>query len=459
MSLDVLIGARLHRARMAAAVAYAIQGAGFAVVLTHVPTYKDRLHLGDDAITLVILGVCLAAASGSALSGVVAARRGSRQVVVGGLLLATVSIAAIGLATTLPFFIVAIACYGLALGTVDAAMNMQGIDVERAYGRSVLASFHACNAAGGAAGALSVSAAAWLGWGSGISMTVTASVIGCATLLFTPWLRARVPAGEPPASANGSAVSARGVPAVPGHSTTPAVSSDGGPQGAPGVPVVGPVAVAAGTIALIGAAMVAFPVADSAVSSWSAIFLRDVLLAEPMYAPLGYAAYQAMLIGSRLWGDALVRRAGRVRVVRVGGAVGALGFGVVCVATVWPVAVLGLAATGLGLGVIAPLAFSAAGDRAHEAVERVVQPGPGFAPAVDAATDWAVARLNVFTYAGAVLGGVLTGVFATAHHLRLGFAVLAGLAAVSAVMAGVLAERGVHSQPVGAAGGAVQSPA
>nr|WP_128082895.1 MFS transporter [Cellulosimicrobium sp. MM] len=50
-------------------------------------------------------------------------------------------------------------------------------------------------------------------------------------------------------------------------------------------------------------------------------------------------------------------------------------------------------------------------------------------------TDRAVARLNVFTYAGAVLGGVLTGVFATAHHLRVGFVVLAVLAAVSAVLA------------------------
>jgi hypothetical protein len=42
----------------------------------------------------------------------------------------------------------------------------------------------------------------------------------------------------------------------------------------------------------------------------------------------------------------------------------------------------------------------------------------------------------VFTYAGAMLGGVLPGVFATAHQLRVGFVVLAVLAAVSAVLAG-----------------------
>jgi len=196
------------------------------------------------------------------------------------------------------------------------------------------------------------------------------------------------------------------------------------------------------------------------VSSWSATFLRDVLAASAAAAPLGYAAYQAALIVSRLVGDGLVERAGRVRVVRLGGLLGALGFVTVAVAPAWPVAVLGLAATGLGLGVVAPLAFSAVGDRAREAVAAGrygsvpdVSPGPsvtatddGPDAAVAAVTDRAVARLNVFTYAGAVLGGVLTGVFATAHQLRLGFVVLAVLASVSVVLAGAF--RPARSAPV-----------
>jgi MFS family permease len=226
--------------------------------------------------------------------------------------------------------------------------------------------------------------------------------------------------------------------------------------------------VAAGTIALLGAGMLAFPVADSAVSSWSATFLRDVLAASAAAAPLGYAAYQGALIISRLVGDGLVERAGRVRVVRLGGTLGALGFVAVAAAPSWPVAVLGMAATGLGLGVVAPLAFSAIGDRAREVVaagrtrpaavsrlgdlhdafvghgdvdnalvdegrDGAVGEPPG--GVVQTVTDRAVARLNVFTYAGAVLGGVLTGVFATVHHLRVGFLVLAALAAVTAIHA------------------------
>lgn len=438
------------RTRVAVTAAYAVQGAGFAVVLTSIPGYKDRLGMGDDVITLVVLGVCVCAGLGSALSGAVSARRGSRAVVVGGLLLAALGIAGAGAAPSWPAFFAALAAYGLALGTVDAAMNMQGIDVERAHGRSLLASFYAANAAGGVLGALAVSGAALVGLEQPVALPLVAVVVAVAALVLAPRLvEVRGPADGATVA---DVVDDR---ATPGGSVDGPVGADGATTDDAGAGRGG-VHVAASTIALLGVAMVAFPVADSAISSWSATFLRDVLLASAVVAPLGYAAYQAALIVSRLAGDGLVERLGRVRVVRWGGALGALGFLAVAAAPGWPVALLGLAATGLGLGVVAPLAFSAAGDRAREAVAAAVPVADGGgavaddggagraasaadgagAVGVEAVTDRAVARLNVFTYVGAVLGGVLTGVFATAHQLRAGFVVLAALAAVSAVLAG-----------------------
>ncbi|MBD8078256.1 MFS transporter [Cellulosimicrobium arenosum] len=411
-------------ARTATTAAYAVQGTGFAVVLTSIPGYKDRLGMGDDVVTLVVLGVCVCAGLGSALSGAVSARRGSRAVVVGGLLLAAIGIAGAGAAPTWPLFFAALGAYGLALGSVDAAMNMQGIDVERAYGRSLLASFYAGNAAGGVLGALVVSGAALVGLGQAVALPLVAVLVAIAALVLGPRL-----------------VPVRGVPddaRAVDPPTDPGAGHGRSVDRSPAQPGAAAVRVAAGTVALLGLAMVAFPVADSAVSSWSATFLRDVLAASAAAAPLGYAAYQAALIVSRLAGDGLVERLGRVRVVRLGGLLGVVGFAVVALAPGWPVAVVGLALTGLGLGVVAPLAFSAAGDRAREVVAaaRTGRAGVDQDGLVETVTDRAVARLNVFTYVGAVLGGVLTGVFATAQHLRVGFVVLAALAAVSAVLAG-----------------------
>ncbi|MGB2557506.1 MFS transporter [Cellulosimicrobium cellulans] len=437
--------------RIATTAAYAVQGFGFAVVLTSIPGYKDRLGMGDDVVTLVVLGVCVLAGLGSALSGVVAAVRGARTVVVGGLLLAATAVAGIGLAPSWPLFLGAIGLYGLALGAVDAAMNMLGIDVERAHGRSLLASFYAANAAGGVLGALAVSGGALAGLGQPLALPLVALLVAAGAV----WLALQLPDG-------GRAVPGAVVPdaAVRDAVVRDAVASDAvvrdavvrdGPAGTGAVATPGTVTwVAAGTIALLGAGMLAFPVADSAVSSWSATFLRDVLAASAAAAPLGYAAYQAALIVSRLVGDGLVERLGRVRVVRLGGTLGALGFVAVAAAPAWPVAVLGLAVTGLGLGVVAPLAFSAVGDRAREAVAagRTGATGEAASGVVATVTDRAVARLNVFTYAGAVLGGVLTGVFATAHHLRVGFVVLAVLAAVSAVLASAFRPARVVAAPV-----------
>lgn len=421
----------MTRARIATTAAYAVQGFGFAVVLTSIPGYKERLGMGDDVVTLVVLGVCVFAGLGSALSGVVAALRGARTVVVGGLLLAALAVAGVGLAPSWPVFFVAIGLYGLALGAVDAAMNMLGIDVERAHGRSLLASFFAANAAGGVLGALVVSGSALVGLDQPVALPLVALLVAAGAV----WLALRLPDGGTTAP---GVVAPGGTPGTERSAEAYPLAVEVAGDGRGTAPLAAVTWVAAGTIALLGAGMLAFPVADSAVSSWSATFLRDVLAASAAAAPLGYAAYQAALIVSRLVGDGLVERLGRVRVVRLGGTLGALGFVAVAAAPAWPVAVLGLAATGLGLGVVAPLAFSAIGDRAREAVAAGTGTGSAepSAEIVATVTDRAVARLNVFTYAGAVLGGVLTGVFATAHQLRVGFVVLAVLAAVSAVLAG-----------------------
>ena len=87
-----------------------------------------------------------------------------------------------------------------------------------------------------------------------------------------------------------------------------------------------------GAVLLLGLGVVAYYVADTAISTWSTIYLGDVLLAAASFAPLGYAAYLTTTLGSRLAGDPLVRRWGRVVVLRVAALVGAAGLVLVVVA-------------------------------------------------------------------------------------------------------------------------------
>ncbi len=141
-------------------------------------------------------------------------------------------------------------------------------------------------------------------------------------------------------------------------------------------------------------------IGDSTVSNWSAKYLQDVLGSSEQTATVPYNVYMVTTLLGRAVGDAGVRRFGAVAVVRAGALVAAGGFAVVAGAPgVWA-GMLGFTLLGLGLCVLVPQTFAAAGRRAHG----TGRPG---------ASDAAVARLNVFNYVGFLVGSPLVGALGT----------------------------------------------
>src|SRR5699024_1896245 len=123
---------------------------------------------------------------------------------------------------------------------------------------------------------------------------------------------------------------------------------------------------------------------------------------------------------SRLAGDHLVRRVGAATVVRLAAGIGAIGLLAAVLAQGPAVAIAGFAVLGVGIAVVAPLSFAAAG--------RLAQTDADGRPVRDertrrAAADGIIARVNQFNYLGFVLGGVLTGLVASGSSMRAGFIV------------------------------------
>ncbi len=244
---------------------------------------------------------------------------------------------------------------------------MQAVGLEGLYGRSILTSFHGAWSGGGIAGALLVAGSDRLS--APLAATLLPAAVVAAVVSFAPFL-AQVAA----ATSVGLAIPWR-------------------------------------PLLLLGLALVLFYLADSAASTWSTVYLRDTLLAPAGVAPLAYGAYQATSLISRFAGDQLVRRFGSRVVVRVAAVIAAAGLVLVIAARgPWP-AIAGFAVLGAGVAVVAPLTFSAAGTLAGDV-------GDDRRRRMDAI----VARLNLFNYAGFVLGGVLTGLVG-GSSLRWGFAV------------------------------------
>jgi MFS family permease len=142
---------------------------------------------------------------------------------------------------------------------------------------------------------------------------------------------------------------------------------------------------------------------DSAVSTWSSVYLKDSLSAVDSVAPLGYAAYQATILVSRLVADHMVPRAGRVAMALGSLAVCGAGCALVVLLPSIGAAITGFAIAGIGVGVLVPLACSAAGEAAKESSDEVI------------------ARVNLFNYGGALVGAVLLGALSDPIGLRIAF--------------------------------------
>jgi len=419
---------RQRRARVATSAAFVAQGLMFTVLLTHLPQFKDHYSISDGTVTLIILMVTILAGIGSLLSEVLASAASSRTALRCGLLLIAGAGAAIGLTPGFPWFVAGFAVYGLGLGAVDAAGNMQGVAVQHRYGRSIITSFHAAWSAAAITGALYVAGGERLSVSLPGSILPVAVVILLIALIAGPQL---LPLDQPAQPVQDLPVhpSIQDPTLHPSSQDPPAELSTDAPAHLSPSPLspapASAFSVTSGPMLLLGLAMTCFWAVDSGVSNWSALYLRDVLNASDSTAALGYALYQATALISRLTGDFAVRRLGAVPTVRAGAVIGTTGALLVVLAPGPVMAIIGFGLAGLGLPVIAPLCFSAAGAAVR--TSGVLDPDGTLnvdrTAAEDAAVDSVVARLNVFNYLGSLLGAVVIGGIATAANLRIGFIV------------------------------------
>jgi MFS family permease len=370
------------RARAGVSGAYFVQGLCFAGLLTQVPSLKDKFNFTEDDLTLVLLAVPVIAGLGSVLAGFLAPRLGSALVLRVSGPLVGVTMILVGLVPTRLGLYLAVGAFGLFLGAVDASMNMQGVGVQRRYGRSLLASFH--------------------GWWS------LAGII--AALANAGFNKADVPlpVALGTIAGVGIAVALSVGPLLLRRSEETAVVADAA-RPAPRIPWA--------PIILVGLAVMLMYISDSATSNWSAVYLRDALHGSKSLAPLGLGAYLTCQVLGRAGADRLVRRYGPVRVVAAGGLIGAVGMTVVAAAPRPAIGIIGFGIVGAGLCVVVPQSFSAAG---------ALDPtGSGVA----------VARVNLFNYVGFVAGAALIGTVAKGASLRAAFVVPAVLALLIVALA------------------------
>ncbi|GAB3258904.1 MFS transporter [Nocardioides dilutus] len=372
-------------ARNAVAAAFIVNGLLFASLVSRVPDLRRELSLSNGGLGLLLLAIAAGSMLALPSTGWLISRTSAGAVVRLGVVLSGVglSVGALGAAvvSTVPVAAVGLFTYGIGTGVWDVAMNVEGAEVERGLGRSVMPRFHAGFSLGTILGA-------------GVGVLVTAldvpmllhlGVLGLAAMLVVlRWTRVFLPAVEHP-----EADMSRGTAWLEPR-----------------------------TLA-VGLMILCFAVAEGSANDWLSLALIDGYDVEQWVGVAGYAVFVIAMTAGRVAGTSLLDRFGRAPVLWATAATAALGIVLVVVGDHVLLVGLGILAWGLGASLGFPVGMSAAADESARAAARVSVVstiGYGAFLAGPPLLGWLgdeVGTLDSLLAVAALMGPALLAVFAT----------------------------------------------
>ena len=367
------------------AAAFTLNGFLFGVWASRIPSFKEEFALSQATLGFLLLALAGGAIVSFPFAGGISERLGAARMTVLEAILYCPALVALSLAPNVFLLGAALFVFGALHGSMDVAMNGWAAKVETRMARSTMSIFHAMFSLGAGIGAASGYVAVHLGLAPPAHFILMA-VMGGAAALWLMW---------------------------PERDTTPPqrVASDE-PQKLFALPH--------GTLLLVGLVALSIAMGEGAMADWSAVFLQRVVQVSEAQAALGYAAFSATMVLTRLSGGLLVQWFGPVMVTRLSGLIAFLGLVIVIIAPGLTVALLGFSLVGIGYAVIMPLVFSRAANDPDMA------PGP------------AIASVATVAYGGMLLGPPVVGFVAQVAGLKVSFAMLALLALGAVYLAPVL---------------------
>lgn len=354
--------------RISTRLAFLAAGMGMSAWAPLVPFAQTRTGVAEAQLGLLLLCLGVGSLLAMPVTGMLAARFGCRRIILTAGVVCCLAFPFLALAPTALTLGAALFVFGASIGTLDVAMNIQAVIVEKDYGHPLMSGFHGLFSVGGIVGAGGITLMLWAGMGLVAASVAMAAAVGLVLAVAAPHLL-----GEPAASERDAPLFAM-------------------PKGA---------------VVSIGALCALVFLAEGAVLDWSAVLLTAGGGLSDGQGGLGYAAFAVAMTVGRLNGDKLVRHWGGKRVLLVGGLSAALGFFAVVLAPSPWLALGGFFLIGAGASNIVPVLFSAAGNQ-HDMPASV-----------------AISAITTIGYAGILAGPALIGFVAHATSLHLAFAGLA----------------------------------
>ncbi len=315
---------------------FAASGIGLGAWAGNIPRLREAARLSDASLGIVLFCVSLGSVLAMQLAGRHAGRFGTAR---------TCWISAVALMVALPLptlapdwklLLASGLLLGVALGSLDVAMNAHAAEVERVWGSAIMSSFHAGWSLGELAGAASAALLARAGASLFMALAIPGIAVGCLGLAA---LRLK----------EGSSLSLE----------RPRLAW-------PRRAMLGICIIAALSFSIEGGT-----------ADWCGVYLRTVLGASTALASSSLAAFAAMMVVCRLCGDLVVRRLGPVRVIQLGAVLTGIGLLGVILSSDAAAASASFAVVGVGVANTIPVLFSAAGRNGAAGVAMMATAGYG----------------------------------------------------------------------------------
>lgn len=340
-----------------------------------IPALAERVHVSHSALSMVLLCGGLGAVISYPVSSWLMAHHGARKTLLASGLSLLGVLVAIGAAPSVPLLMAAVLSLGITASTFDVAVNSAATRREKLTGKSELSRLHGLGCAGGLAGATLGSLMASMHIAPVMHFLMLAGPLAFA-LWFAYQMLDADDAGEQVEKKK--------------------------------------FALPRGPLALLGAIGFLGSMAEGSIADWSGVFLKEHFHATDGLAPLALSCFSVMMLGSRLVGDKLKVRFGAKPLVTGGAMLGAAGLFFAVLSPNAYVALGGFAIAGLGLSLVFPFVFSAAGAQ-----------GP-----------MALAGVASMAYTGSLMGPPVIGTIAQGLGMQVAIAYIGGLALAISFVAG-----------------------
>jgi MFS family permease len=359
----------LKRAKLAVTLTFITNGLTVGSFVARIPDIKAHLHISNATLGTILLSSSVGVLLALRPSGKLSAKYGSAPIAFWATLALAAATVLLGLIFNIAWFVFSLFLFGFSLAFQDVAMNSHAVALEHESDKRMMSAFHGMFSIGSLLGGAIGGAFSQLKISFAVQTLIVSAIIAIVAFYAKPrWL---------PAEADQ-------------HEFIKEKKSVKRPT----------VLWILGFFGFCGA------LSEGAAGDWGGILSRETFHASHFVSALPYIAFSATMVIGRFSGDRLAHRFGAPMILSAAGVIASLGlasglamggnFGVV----------FGWFFMGLGLSVVIPLLFSAAGTITTRRFKGQVAPSQ------------AVAIVSGISYFGFIVGPPALGVIADQVQLR-----------------------------------------